>query len=308
MKLLETRGPHQFNGWTTTQIVEWEGEAMPHPILFPGKTAGQIRKASPPGADGRLTDNGMIVISAQFFVLQADGRAFVIEAGSGNGKTRPAEPYWDHQNLPYLETLAALGVQPEDVAYVFLSHLHPDHVGLATTWADGRWSPTFPRAEYVFHPREWAYWNSLSADDPKRHPCIDDSVLPLVEARCVRFAHAGDRIGGIRIHEAAGHTPGHLIFEAGQGDLWFLGDLLHHPAQAAHPDWPSADWDTDRDGAVSQRKNFFRRFADTEARLLAAHMGGPFRIEETGPGRFFVRYEKSRAAEGCPQGAVSVPC
>jgi glyoxylase-like metal-dependent hydrolase (beta-lactamase superfamily II) len=306
MNLLKTHGPYYYNEWKVTRIVEWEGEAMPHPVLFPGKTAGEIRAASPPGAEGRLTENGMIVTSTQLFVMQAGGRAVVIEAGSGNGKTRPAEPYWDHQNLPYRETLGSLGIEAEDVAYVFLSHLHPDHVGLATTGENGRWTPTFPRAKYVLHPREWEYWTSRSRDDPGSHPFIDDSVLPLMDSGCVLFAREGERIGGIRIHETPGHTPGHLIFEAGEGELWLLGDLLHHPAQVAHPEWPSGDWDTDREGAVSQRRKFFTRFAESAAPLLAAHTGGLFRIEETGPGRFFFRYEKSQTAEECPPGAVSV--
>lgn len=291
MNLLETRGPYTINGFQVTQILEWEGEAMPHAILFPGIPADEIRKASPPGAQGRLTENGMIVTTTQLFLLQADGRAVLIEAGSGNGKARPAEPYWDHQTLPYRETLASLGVQPEDVEFVFLSHLHQDHVGLATTRIDGRWEPTFPQATYVFHPSEWMYWSSLSSGDPKRHPCIDDSVLPLVEAGCVRFARAGDRIGPIRIHEAPGHTPGHLVFETEESGLWFLGDLLHHPAQVAHPEWPSADWDVDRAENIAQRKRIFQRAVDSNLRLLAAHMGGLFRIEETVPGRFFVRNE-----------------
>ena len=308
MDLLETRGPHNFNGWKVTRIVEWEGEAMPHAVLFPGIPAAEIRKASPGGAHSRLTEKGMIVTSTQLFVLQGEGRAILFEAGSGNGKTRPSEPYWDHQNLPYRETLASLGIQPEDIEYVFLSHLHQDHVGLATTWADGRWAPTFPRAKYVFHPREWVYWNSLSSSDPKRHPCIDDSVLPLLEAGCVQFARAGDRLGGIRIHEAPGHTPGNLLFEVDGAGLWFLGDLLHHPAQATHPEWAAASFDVDPDLGRMQRLTYFKRFADFDLSLLAAHMGGPFRIEETGPGGYFVRYGKPQTAEKCPQGAISVPC
>jgi glyoxylase-like metal-dependent hydrolase (beta-lactamase superfamily II) len=289
MELLQIHGPYAFNDWRVTRIVEWEGEAMPHAVLFPKISADEIRAASPAGAGGRLTERGMIVTSNQFFLLEGEGRAAVIEAGSGNGKRRPAEPYWDRQNLPYFETLGSLGIKPEDVEFVFLSHLHQDHVGLATIWKDGSWTPAFPRAKYVVHPREWAHWTGLSPDDPRYHPCIGDSILPLREAGCVLFARGGDRIGGIRIHEAPGHTPGLLLFEAAQGALWFLGDLLHHPAQAAHPEWPSADFDTDRAGGIAQRRRYFARFADSGACLLASHAGGPFRIESNGPGKFFFR-------------------
>ncbi|MGB7537950.1 MAG: MBL fold metallo-hydrolase [Anaerolineales bacterium] len=306
MALLEIRGPHLFDEWNLFQIVEWEGEAMPHGVLFPGIPADEIRKASPPGVNARLTEKGMIVSSTQLFLLNEGNRAVLIEAGSGNGKTRPAEPYWDQQALPYRETLVALGVEPNDVEFVYLSHLHPDHVGLATTWNGGRWEPTFPRAEYVLDPREWAYWNSLPAGDPKRHPCIDDSVLPLVEAGCVRFAHDGERIGPLRVRQAPGHTPGHLLFELEESNLWFLGDLLHHPAQAGHPEWSAANWDADPGLARSQRRRFFKRFADTRATLLAAHLGDPFRVEEISSASFSARYGAPMIAENCPSCSESI--
>jgi len=298
MNLLDVRGPYRWNGLTATRIVEWEGEALPHPVLFPGRTADEIRRASPPGAEARLTDAGMIVTSTQFFLLREGVRVSIVEAGSGNGKTRPNEPYWDHQNLPYRETLGSLGVRPEDVDYVFLSHLHPDHVGLATTAAGEGWAPTFPRAQHVLSRREWEYWSGL----PHRLPFIEDSARPLIDAGCVRFAGDGDSIGGIRVHDTPGHTPGHLIFEAEAAGLWFLGDLLHHPAQAAHPDWPSAQWDVDRDGGTAQRRKFFRRFADSGALLLGTHLGGPFRIEPVQDGAYRLRYEPAAEAE------TKLPC
>ena len=110
MALMEIRGPQLFDEWNLFQIVEWEGEAMPHGVLFPGIPAEEMRRASPAGRNGRLSETGMIVTSTQLFLLKNGSRAVLIEAGTGNGKTRPAEPYWDHQNLPYRETMAALGV------------------------------------------------------------------------------------------------------------------------------------------------------------------------------------------------------
>ncbi|MBN2086384.1 MAG: MBL fold metallo-hydrolase [Anaerolineales bacterium] len=303
MTLLEIRGPHVFDELKVFQIIEWEGEAMPHGVLFPGIPADAIRKASPSGENSRLTETGMIVSSTQMFLVTQGNRAILIEAGSGNGKARPDEPYWDHQNLPYRETLAAAGVGLGDVEYVFLSHMHPDHVGLATTWNGDRWEPTFPGAKYVLAPREWAYWNGFPAGDPARHPCINDSILPLVEAGSVQFARGGERIGPVRVHDTTGHTPGHLVFELEDRNVWFLGDLIHHPAQAPHPEWSAADWDFDRELARSQRRRFFHQFAESRATLLAAHTGDPFRVEEISPGRFMACYGDPMPVELCPSRA-----
>ncbi|HEX2996131.1 MAG TPA: MBL fold metallo-hydrolase [Anaerolineales bacterium] len=291
MNLLEMRGPHTFGPWTVTQLVEWEGEAFPHSVLFPHVSVEAVRQSSPSGVHSRLTDSGMIITATQLFVLRREDVVILIEAGTGNGKTRPSEAYWDHQNLPYLESLAALNIQPESVAYVFVSHCHVDHVGLATTWREDRWMPTFPRARYILHPVEWSYWNSLPVNDPRRHPCLDDSIKPLVDAGCVQWVQSGQCVAGIRIHEAAGHTPGNMIFEVDGQDLWFLGDLLHHPAQVAHPEWPSASFDSDTELNTHQRQRYFKRFADSGATLFAEHMGNQFKIKEASEGQFLAKYD-----------------
>jgi glyoxylase-like metal-dependent hydrolase (beta-lactamase superfamily II) len=233
-------------------------------------------------------------MATQLFVLRQEDLVLLIELGSGNGKTRPTEPYWNDQNLPYLETLAALNIQPEDVAYVFMSHLHVDHVGLATTRNGDRWVPTFPRARYLIHPAEWKYWSKIPANDPRWNPCLEDSVRPLVDAGCVHWIQDGQCVAGIRIHEAAGHTPGNVLFEVEGQNLWFLGDLLHHPAEVAHPEWPSASFDVDSVLNTRQRQRYFKHFADAGAVLFAAHMGNRFGITETASGQFFARYEAHR--------------
>jgi len=291
MNLLEMRGPHTFGPWSVTQLVEWEGESFPHDVLFHNTPVEAIREASPTGASSRLSVSGMIVMSTQLFVLRRENLVALVELGTGNGKTRPTEPYWTNQNLPYLETLAALNIKPEDVNYVFISHCHVDHVGLATTRKGNGWVPTFPRARYLINSTEWNYWGKLSSDDPKWHPCLEDSVKPLVEAGCVQWIGDKDSVAGIRVHEAAGHTPGNMIFEVEGQNLWFIGDLLHHPAQVAHPEWPSGSFDTDAELNTRQRRRYLRHFAHADATLFAAHMGNQFRVTETAPGQFFARYD-----------------
>jgi glyoxylase-like metal-dependent hydrolase (beta-lactamase superfamily II) len=67
-----------------------------------------------------------------------------------NDKERPLNPFFHHLSNPYLANLAAVGVRPEEVDFVFNTHLHVDHVGWNTMLRDGRWKPTFPNARYVF--------------------------------------------------------------------------------------------------------------------------------------------------------------
>jgi glyoxylase-like metal-dependent hydrolase (beta-lactamase superfamily II) len=76
--------------------------------------------------------------------------------------------------------LAAAGMRPEQVDYVFCTHMHVDHVGWNTRLQDGRWVPMFPNAKYIFARQELAYWEALPRDEHTAH--FVDSVLPIVEA------------------------------------------------------------------------------------------------------------------------------
>jgi glyoxylase-like metal-dependent hydrolase (beta-lactamase superfamily II) len=272
---LEVR-QHRFGQWTVSQILESEGPFMDPATFYAGIGLDEVRKACPPGPDGRITEDGRLIFALQIFLVQKAGLNVLIEMGSGNDKERPAEPYWHHQKIPLLQTLQTLGVGAADIDYVLLSHLHEDHVGFSTTLRDGRWVPTFPKAHYVISRADWDHFAALPKST--RHPSVDDSVLPLGDAGVVDFARPGDERAGFRIHGSPAHTPGLLLFELPDVNVWFVGDLLHHPAQIARPDWRSSGFDFNPGLVGTERRKYFGYFADTKAVVYAEHMGQPYRV------------------------------
>ncbi len=283
----------RFGDWTVSQIVESEGPFVDPATFYAGVSLDQVRNACPQGPDGRIADDGKLVFAVQILLVQKPGLNVLIEMGTGNDKERPAEPYWHHQKLPLLPTLQKLGVGAADVDYVFLSHLHGDHVGLSTSLQDGRWVPTFPKARYVISRVEWDYFTGLPKET--RHPSVDDSVLPLGAANVLDFVQPGDERAGFRIHGSPAHTPGSLLFEMQDVNVWFVGDLLHHPAQFAHPEWKSADYDV-RPGLVgTERRKYLGYFADTQAIIYALHLGHPYRVLRQGEAAFTGRIYRATA-------------
>ena len=274
-KLLEVR-QHTHGKWKVSQIVESEGPFVDPAQLYVGISLDEVRKVCPPGKSGRITDDGKLIFATQIFLVQKAGLNVLIDMGSGNDKERPEQPWWDHQKLPLVETLAQLGVKPEDVDYVLLTHLHDDHVGFATTLSDGRWVPTFPKARYVVSKADWDYFTRLP--QPSRHPSIDDSVLPLASAGVVDFVRAGDERAGFRVHGSPAHTPGLVLYEIKGANVWFVGDLLHHPAQFARPEWKSADFDVVPGSVGAERRKFLTKFAGSHAVIYAAHIGQPYQV------------------------------
>lgn len=130
-----------------------------------------------------------------------------------------------------LDHLRRLGVQPEDVDVIVLSHLHFDHAGGAlTAWAEGA-APAlaFPRAQWVVGARAW---DRAVAPHARDRASFIPELPALLEAtgRLEKVAGArSDALGdGYRFHHSDGHTPGLLLAEldAPGGPIVFAADLI----------------------------------------------------------------------------------
>ncbi|HEY4058032.1 MAG TPA: MBL fold metallo-hydrolase [Kofleriaceae bacterium] len=130
-----------------------------------------------------------------------------------------------------LESLAALGVTPEMIDVVVLSHLHFDHAGGALTAYVGGAQPqlVFPRATYVVGAEAWQRAVAPHARD--RASFIPGFTNLLAASGRLELA-ASDRAtalgNGYRFHRSSGHTPGLLLTEVEMpdGPVLFASDLI----------------------------------------------------------------------------------
>lgn len=188
-----------------------------------------------------------IKTSVHTWALKTDKHTVLVDTCIGNDKERP---YWGglgHMNLPWLENLADEGIQPEDVDYVVITHLHLDHVGWNTKLVDGKWVPTFPNAKYIIPKKDYEfrkYTNALdlSTGEVGEEFVFDDSIVPVVEAGQAVFADDGFKLDlgdmEIVVELAEGHAFGNTIVKiTSEGEtIIFVGDIIHHPIQVAYPD------------------------------------------------------------------------
>ena len=153
--------------------------------------------------------SGKNVITYQTFVLRTPHHTILVDTCTGEDKNYP--PPMDFPKQPWLDGFARLGLRFEDIDYVFSTHLHLDHTGWNTRLVNGRWVPAFPNARYIFHKREYAFWEAATArgEEPPgevwRMNC-----LPVMEAG--RALLVGDDFAlndSITLTAAPGHTPGH---------------------------------------------------------------------------------------------------
>ena len=147
--------------------------------LYPDATERSV-SASVATSDPGLYDvgSGRLVIAIQGFVIESDGTTLMVDTCVGDCKAR-ARPEFNDARFGWLGRLQATGIRVEDVDLVLSTHLHVDHVGCNTDYADGRWRPTFPNARYLFVNDEFEFWSSELARSPleRTGDYIGDSVF-----------------------------------------------------------------------------------------------------------------------------------
>ena len=135
----------------------------------------------------RTPETGLLILAFHTFVIRTPRHVILVDTCGGNDKQRPQKPRYHMNSWPYLENLAAAGVQLDDVDFVLCTHLHVDHVGWNTRLVDGRWVPTFPNAKYLFARDEWAFWEEeYKTERYTDDPYYEDSILPVIRGRFSR--------------------------------------------------------------------------------------------------------------------------
>ena len=218
-----------------------------------------------------LNAKGNIELHLGAFLIRSSGRTILVDTGIGQ---RPREGFATNRaNL--LENLVTLGVQPEDIDIVLISHLHIDHVGWNTIDRDGQPVPTFPRAEYWIRQKEWDFFTS--DPDWKDRDFIVDCVLPLKDSPQLKLVDGEHPVTDeIHYYPAPGHTPDHsglAIISNGERALW-MGDGVHHPVQVTETEWEFV-LDIDKQQARATRRAFVERAASDNAIFVAAHFPPP---------------------------------
>jgi len=263
----------QIGGITVQRIVEHEIPVYLPTDMFDEATPEALapyREWLEP--DALCPETGRLIMPVVSYLVRTTHHLILIDTCVGCNKAYAEPPAW-HQprNKLWLENLRAAGVQPEDIDFVFCTHLHSDHCGWNTHLVDGRWVPTFPNAKYVFAREEYA------ATEAEGHQLFLDNVLPIMEAKqavLVDMDYALD--DELWLEPTIGHSAGHVAIhlKSGLQHAAMCGDLIHSPIQLAEPGW-SCNSDYDLALAAATRSKFLDTYCDTESLILTSHFPSP---------------------------------
>ncbi len=255
-------------------------------VGLPDGAVAEHRTAMVPN---HISADGNMMVSFHSWVVRTGGCNILIDACLGNHKNRPGLPPAHQITTPYLSNLAAAGLTPRQIDFVFCTHLHVDHVGWNTKLENGQWVPTFPNARYLFSKKEFDFWSEhLKSPLPQafQEGAIEDSVIPIFDARQAELVEQGFAIDrNITVEAAPGHSPGHAMVRArtGQRQALLSGDVVHHPLQILYPDVNSFAC-LDPEQSRQTRRRVLRECASEGHILFPAHFGSPHfcRVNEDG--------------------------
>lgn len=167
-----------------------------------------------------------IPMRSDSLLIESAGKRILVDTGYGEKLTPADIERLSLQGRRLRESLADIGLSPEDIDIVINTHLHADHCGGNTVYADGRVVPAFPRAEYWIQRLEMA--DARYPNERTRNTYFAENFVPLEESGRLRLLFGDTRVTPeVLCIATPGHTRGHqsvYIESAGQKAL-FLGDV-----------------------------------------------------------------------------------
>ena len=203
------------------------------------------------------------------FLIRTPDKTVLVDTGLGR-------KLFDH--------LEALGVTPESVDAILITHIHGDHVG--GLMKNGQ--PAFPKAKLYMAKAEHDHWTSesqmnLAPENRRGNFSQARAIVEACQSRIHLFEPAGLDDGGcvlfegFRAYDARGHTPGHTVYlvESEDSCIMILGDIIHcMSVQMPHPEI-AVTYDTDPAQAIATRKKFFDYLSLHRIQMAGMHTPFP---------------------------------
>ncbi len=240
-----------------------------------------------PGADFEsqphlLHEDGTYHIRGGGYVIQGQDAVVLIDAGAGPddvpfpnevanaaGLAAPPKNIMNSGLLP--ASLAELGIKPESVTHIVLTHLHIDHIGWVAPKGERLF---FPNAEIYYGDADWTpLIANVPSDDPARlvmEFAREHGVLHPMSESLVEI------VPGVRAIHTPGHTPGSYIVAVGSetDHVLLTGDVIEHPDQLSQQGIHFLT-DGDREQAAATRSDLISKISASGSPIATAHIPAP---------------------------------
>ncbi|PKK84057.1 MAG: hypothetical protein CVT49_05385 [candidate division Zixibacteria bacterium HGW-Zixibacteria-1] len=177
--------------------------------------------------------DNLVSMTANLFVLRTGDMNILLDTGLGDCLTDGEKKIYAASGDTNIERgLKEIGLTPDDIDLVFLSHLHTDHAGGSVKNSDGTYITRFKKAKYLVQETEWR--DAVNPNERTAAVYIPERLEILEKSGQLELIDGDYEIRlGVKVFLTGGHTPGHQVIEATSGDMMvvYYADIMpssHH--------------------------------------------------------------------------------
>jgi glyoxylase-like metal-dependent hydrolase (beta-lactamase superfamily II) len=189
-------------------------------------------------------EKNQIELRTDPILIQWDGKNILLESGIGKGKLTDKQKrnFGVVEESHLEEDLLALGLKPEDIDFVLMTHLHFDHACGLTKLENEEYISVFPKARIITSDIEWKEMQNPNIRSANTYWKENWQAI----ASQVETYENEWNLGPMKLIHTGGHSDGHsiLVIEDGKETIIHMADLMpthaHQPALwvMAYDDYP----------------------------------------------------------------------
>ena len=210
--------------------------------------------------------------SINAFLIRGADRAILVDTGSG-------ELFGPGAGGKLLDSLAAIGMKPDDITDILITHVHTDHTGGLVKGG----KPVFTNATvHVGAPDIDFFLDAANAERTGYAKQYFDEAAKTVGviAKAGKVKTSGDNetiLKGIVATLHPGHTPGSAFFTvtSGEQSIVFVGDIVHVENVQFPKPAITILYDVDPKTAAAVREKAFSDVAGSRQLIAAPHLPFP---------------------------------
>lgn len=230
----------------------------------------------PEGTIGAFLDRfglpgDFVNLHMQVTIIEHGNHKILLDTGMGEVTFPENQP----DNGRLAAGLSTIGISPDDITAVLISHGHPDHIGACSRNGE----PMFKNANYYMSPDELEFWTQKPGAEesfPNFMLGVGNTMLEPVRTLIKPYSDGDEIVPGVTAVSAPGHTAHHHAFMLHDGDaklLHLMDSAVHYLVGPEEPDWALAV-EMDPDAAAATRRRLFKQA--TDQKLLVAGYHFPF--------------------------------
>jgi glyoxylase-like metal-dependent hydrolase (beta-lactamase superfamily II) len=177
-------------------------------------------------------ENNLCTWALRCLLIETGERKILVDCSIGDKQDAKWRTFFEPTGaVSPVPALAGLGISPEEITDVFLTHLHFDHCGGGVSFAkNGALTPTFPNATYWSNEVQWR--SAMEPNEKERASFLKENFVPLRENGRVQFIDVQrdmvEWMPGLHVQFTHGHTDAMMVLhvDTPQGRYVYCADAM----------------------------------------------------------------------------------